>query len=49
MRSNKPINANWQARFLLGLAEPAEFTKLRRFLLTLPIALLAALAGLKNC
>jgi len=24
---NKPINANWQARFLLSLAGPAEFTK----------------------
>jgi len=23
---NKPINANWQAAFLLGLAGPAEFT-----------------------
>jgi len=24
---NKPINANWQAAFLLSLVGPAEFTK----------------------
>jgi len=25
---NKPINANWQAAFLLGFAGPAEFSEL---------------------
>jgi len=38
---NKPINANWQAAFLLGLAGPAEFSELWHSLHTLPIALLA--------
>jgi len=26
---NKPINANWQAAFLLGLVGPVKFSKLR--------------------
>jgi len=38
---NKPINANWQAAFLLSLVGPAEFSELWYSLHTLPIALSA--------